>query len=239
MISILLPLKNGIEFLRDSINTVLAQTYQQYELLIGCNGINSFEYKNIRRIVQSFNNSKIKVFFFNTHTKTETLNELVYQAKYPNIALIDVDDLWVPNKLKLQIPLLEKYDVIGSNFEYFGDANGDPQLYLGKLCSTMFTTQNPLANSSAILKKKYAHWQPYWELLNDFHLWLFLLDQGKLFYNCPEILTKIRIHKNSFFNHKNAEASDILITQRKEKHLTPEEHKRLIDIFDNKKWELA
>ena len=49
--------------------------------------------------------------------------------KYSNfkwISLLDVDDIWLPNKLESQIPYMSRYDIIGTQCEYFGDLTSSP-----------------------------------------------------------------------------------------------------------------
>ena len=52
---------------------------------------------------------------------------------YNWISLIDVDDKWLVNKLESQIPYMKKYDIIGTNCQYFGDRTGQPAIPLGDL----------------------------------------------------------------------------------------------------------
>jgi len=56
MISILMPIKNGIDFLNESVESILQQTYTQWELIIGINGLpaNSYEYKIAKQYADVF-----------------------------------------------------------------------------------------------------------------------------------------------------------------------------------------
>ena len=129
MISILMPIYNGIEFIDESVLSVINQSYGQWELLIGINGHppNSDVYQTAKKYqtekVES--NKNIKVFDFpQIQGKSNTLNEMIQHCQYNYIALLDVDDSWHVDKLKIQSSLLNIYDVIGSNCVYFGDRNG-------------------------------------------------------------------------------------------------------------------
>lgn len=200
MISILIPIYNGIEFLEESVNSVLQQTTPDWELLIGINGHpeNSEVYQKAKKYEQQ---NKIKVFDFHwIQGKANTLNELVKYCNYDYVALLDVDDVWLPQKLETQIPYLKEYDVVGSQCLYFGNKHGESTVPFGDITCYNFKKNNPIINSSAIIKKKYAYW--FSIVLEDYDLWIRLRKQGMTFYNCEEILVKHRIHSKSEFNSK-------------------------------------
>lgn len=234
MISIIMPLYNGIEFLKESVSSIVAQTFKNWELLIVINGLPTIKSNEVIKIINTFKDSRIKIIKTNKRGKIKALNKGVYLAKNNIIALIDVDDLWESTKLEKQLPLLDKYDVIGCDVEYFDEHTGSPNLFLGKLIKPMFIWQNPLINSMVMFKKQNAWWDESWEGLDDYNLWIYLLNKNKTFYNVPEILGKHRIHKNSFFNNKNSKQNKEL--KLKIGNLTEEEIKILEDIIDNKRW---
>ena len=234
MISIVMPLHNGIEFLKESINSIISQTLKDWELIIVANGLSTAKINDIIRIIASFQDKRIKCIRINKRGKIKALNKGVFYAKNNIIALIDVDDIWMPEKLEKQLPLLQKYDVVGGDVEYFDEHHGSPNLFLGQLIKPMFIWQNPLINSMVILKKENAWWDESWEGLDDYNLWFYLLNKGKTFYNVPEILGKHRIHKNSYFNNKNNKLySDFKL---KIGNLSEDEIKYLESIIDNKEW---
>ena len=118
---------NGIEFIEDSVFSILSQTFETWELIIGINGHppNSETYK-IAYIFQQTYPDKIKVLdFYHLQGKSTTLNAMIAYCKYNYVALLDVDDIWIPNKLEIQSVYLNKYDVIGTKCVYFGNLNGN------------------------------------------------------------------------------------------------------------------
>jgi len=214
MISILIPIYNGIEFIEDSVSSVLNQTCDQWELLIGINGHpeNSLVYQMAKKYANPVSH-KIKVFdLFYCKGKSNTLNEMKKLCKYDYIALLDVDDIWHPQKLEIQRTLLDKYDVIGSNCVWFGEKKGIvPQIPVGDISNFDFTKVNPIINSSSVIRKELCHWNE--NGIEDYDLWLTLRKQNKTFYNFKEILVKHRIHNNSAFNSKgNYKKVDALLS---------------------------
>lgn len=209
MISILIPIYNGIEFIEDSVSSVLNQTYDQWELLIGINGHpqNSEVYKIAKEYEKKSNKAeqafgKIRVLdFYNIRGKSNTLNEMIQFCNYKYVAILDVDDIWHPQKLEVQSLQLEKYDVIGSNCIWFGDRPGIvPKIPVGDISDYDFSLVNPIINSSSVIRKELCYWNE--NGIEDYDLWLRLRKQNKKFYNFKEILVKHRIHNASAFNSK-------------------------------------
>jgi len=202
MISILMPIYNGIEFIEESVSSVLNQTYTEWEIIIAINGHpqNSVVYLTAKEYENK--SSKIRVFdFYTIKGKSNTLNNMIGYCNYDYVAILDVDDIWHKEKLNIQCKLLNNYDVIGSRCVYFGDKPGIvPQIPIGDISNFNFSLVNPIINSSAIIKKELCYWNE--NGIEDYDLWLKLKKQNKKFYNCKEILVKHRIHSESAFNAK-------------------------------------
>ena len=215
MISILMPIYNGIEFLEESLPTILYQTYKDWELIIGINGHppNSKTYQ----IAKKYENEKIQVLDLqNIKGKSEALNEMLKYTKYNWIALLDVDDKWLPQKLESQITYMNNYDVIGTRCKYFGDKNDIPFIPVGDTTNYNFLNVNPIINSSVLLRKELCWWDKAHDGVEDFDLWLKLWRQNKRFYNVPEIHVLHRIHKQSAFN---AQGNNLKVEQLKQKYI--------------------
>lgn len=201
MITILIPIYNGIEFISQCISGIESQTYTHWEVIIGVNGHekNSKVFKK----ASEFSNEKIKVFdMYEIKGKAKALNEMVKHAKYNWIALLDVDDVWLANKLQIQLNYMANYDVIGTRCIYFGDINNIvPRIPIGDITSFDFLSVNPVINSTVILKKELCNWRED-TMLEDYELWLRLWRMGKKFYNDAGVHMLHRIHKESAFNSK-------------------------------------
>jgi glycosyltransferase involved in cell wall biosynthesis len=197
-----MPIYNGIEFINESVSSVLEQTYDKWELLIGING--HPENSEIYKVAKAFEekSSKIKVFdFYNIKGKSNTLNELINYSKHDYIALLDVDDVWNPQKLETQSIWLGAYDVVGSNCVLIGDTPGIvPKIPQHDFSNFNFADVNPVINSSVIVRKELCSWNSKFDGVEDYDLWIRIKKLGKRFYNCPEILVLHRIHKSSAFN---------------------------------------
>lgn len=216
MISILLATYNGEKYLKYSIESVLNQTFKDFELLIGFNGTTD----NSREIVKNYNDSRIRIFdYLDERGKSNTLNKLIKEAKYDWLAIQDDDDCWLPNKLEKQIKYMNDFDIIGTLINYM-DANGN---ILDKLNLVLndsdikrvsFSGNNQIANTSTIFKKldilEIGGWRQEFDGIEDYDIWLRLMRIGKKFININESLVLHRIHSNSNFNTKNHDISKIL-----------------------------
>ena len=206
-VSILMPIYNGSEFLPESVSSVIQQTFTDWELLIAINGYDEPEntiYKMVRDYIKAIGDIRIKVLdYYDCKGKAATLNKMLGECQYPYVAILDVDDIWLPDKLAAQQPFIKKgYDVVGTKCVYFGEMNNIiPDIPTGNISTFKFLQVNPIINSSVVIRKELAHWEPAC-FLEDYDLWLRLWKEQRHFYNCHEVLVKHRIHKASAFNAK-------------------------------------
>lgn len=215
MISILMPIYNGIEFLEESISSIKTQTSIDWELLIGVNG--HPENSEVFKIANSYSSDKIFIREFpELKGKSVTLNKLLTFAKYDTICLLDVDDIWLPEKLAEQIPYMDKYDVIGTGCQYFGESDAIPRLYLGEISESNFSDINTIINSSSMINRKGRDifWDSSWDGVEDYELWIRLVKNDWTFFNIGISLVKHRIHSDSFFNTRNKDLSETLRKKR-------------------------
>lgn len=205
MISILMPIYNGIEFIEESVSSVLKQSFTEWELIIGINGHPpKSEIYNIAKSYEAKNN-QIRVYdLIDIRGKSNALNHMLQYCKYDYVAILDVDDIWMDNKLQTQFIYCFVYDVIGSQCVYFGSMEGiTPRIPLNDISDADFSLCNPMINSSVIMRKELCYWNSENDGVEDYELWLKLRKQGKRFYNCHDILVKHRIHPTSAFNTQN------------------------------------
>lgn len=211
-VSIVTPVYNGIEFLEECVNSVLAQTFTDWEMLIGING-HGADGGDAARIAQELvaRDSRLKLFIQPPplRGKVESLNHLVEQACADWICILDCDDKWAPTKLEEQIGVVHgeaaDADVIGTYCRYFGERDGMPNIPAGYINPAVLEEYNPIINSSAMVRKPHCTWV-YNDInygVEDFHLWMQICLKNKRLYNIPKILTYHRIHSTSAFNSKH------------------------------------
>lgn len=104
MVSVIMNCYNSSEFLLDAINSVYMQTFKDWEIIFWDNASTD----NSPGIARSFDN-RLKYFRGEKNVSLgQARNLALEKAKGEYIAFLDCDDLWLPEKLESQIPLLEK-----------------------------------------------------------------------------------------------------------------------------------
>ena len=106
LISIIINCFNGQEFLRETLNSVMNQTYKNWELIFWDNQSSD---RSID-ILKEFKNPKIRYFYSSVHTDLGKARELaIRKSKGQWIGFLDCDDIWLPNKLKQQVNIINSY----------------------------------------------------------------------------------------------------------------------------------
>lgn len=216
MISILLATYNGEKYITKSIESVLNQSFSEFELLIGFNGTTD----NTKSLVSKYRDSRIKIFdYCEDKGKGKTLNKLIKEANFSFICLQDDDDIWLRNKLEKQFHLMNEFDVVGSMIRYideYDNHKGKPNLSIKHEDIVYWSLNgiNQVANTSAMFKKHDALqvncWSDSLDGIEDYDFWLKLMRCGKRFTNIQEELVLHRVHSNSNFNTRQHDINKIL-----------------------------
>lgn len=105
LVSIIMPSYNTAQYIRDSIQSVINQTYKHWELII----VDDCSTDNTDEIVAEIDDSRIRYFKNNNNFGAAiSRNRAICEAKGQWIAFLDSDDLWLPEKLEKQISFMEK-----------------------------------------------------------------------------------------------------------------------------------
>ncbi len=103
-VSVITPTYNRANFLKKSIQSVLRQTFGDFEIIV----INNYSDDNTLEVVNSFNDDRIKIINFkNEGIIAKSRNQGIMNSSGRYIAFLDDDDLWCPDKLELQVKYLE------------------------------------------------------------------------------------------------------------------------------------
>ena len=108
LVSIILNCFNGEKYLKDALESVVNQTYNNWELVFWDNKSSD----GSKKILDLYNSKKFKYYRSNVHTSLyDARNLAVKECKGEFIAFIDADDYWEKDKLEKQIKLFEKENV--------------------------------------------------------------------------------------------------------------------------------
>lgn len=208
-VSVIMPVYNAERFLRQAVDSVLTQSYSDFELILvdDCSTDGSYdilcEYENKDKRVRVFKNEQNKGVSY-------TRNFAVSKANGEYIALIDSDDMWRKDKLSKQMSLIEKYpdtdlcytasafvdtESVESDFVF----NVPEQVTYKKLLK-----QNVASCSSVLIKKKWLVKYPmaHDNMHEDFAVWLSVLKDGGKARGINEPLLIYRVAANSKSGNK-------------------------------------
>lgn len=105
MVSIIIPTYNREKTITRSIESILNQTYQNFELLIVDDGSTD----RTREIVEAINDRRVKYLYQENQGACVARNHGIICSKGSYIAFQDSDDLWLPEKLEKQLKIFQKY----------------------------------------------------------------------------------------------------------------------------------
>lgn len=229
------------EHLREAIESILNQTYSNFELII----INDGSQNNPENIIQSYNDDRIKYYSQENRGISASRNFGTKVSTGEYIAVMDSDDISLPTRLEKEINFLEsnpEYSLVGSCFEVF------PRNDIGKMMEEPkyfdFLHNCWLMHSSVMFRKSdFEKYNLYYnENLNcaiDYDLWCRAVKYLK-FYNIQEVLLKYRVEGQGIATRRRDERirNTINIQQKMLDELTFDKkmQERIIDvIYKNKK----
>lgn len=208
-VSVIMPVYNAERFLRDAINSVLLQSYKDFELILidDCSTDSSYkilcEYERKDSRVRVYKNEVNKGVSF-------TRNFGVSKALYDYIALIDSDDMWDKEKLLKQVNLVREYP--DTDLIYTGSAFIDTNSVKSEFVFSVPTEvsykkllkQNVISCSSVFIKKEWLikHPMAHDNMHEDFAVWLSVLKNGGKARGINEPLLIYRVDRNSKSGNK-------------------------------------
>lgn len=108
-LSVILPIHNGGKYLRDAIQSVMQQTFQDFELI----AIDDGSTDNTLQILQEFKDPRVRIFSQENSGLVTTLQRGMRLACAPLIARMDHDDKCMPNRFALQVQFLQEHPEVG------------------------------------------------------------------------------------------------------------------------------
>ena len=100
LVSIIINCYNGEKYLKKSIQSILSQTYSNWEIIFFDNNSDD----SSKKIVKKFSDNRIKYFYSKkTHSLYKARNIAISKSKGEYICFLDTDDIWLKDKLKIQL----------------------------------------------------------------------------------------------------------------------------------------
>ena len=214
IVTVLMPVYNAGAFLRPTLETILGQTYREFEFLI----INDCSTDDSLETIRSFGDPRIRV-----HTnpvnmgQTKSLNVGLRLARGKYIVVNDADDYSLPKRIETQLDFIMKnpeYPVVGTSC-YIMDREGkilrtflrptDP-----REIQLQFLSDTPMTHGSVIMQKDailaMGGYNEDFRIIQDYELWSTLMRKGTRVMNIPDILVVIRTFADSIsFKERDAQ----------------------------------
>lgn len=208
LVSIIMNCYNGQEFVSEAINSVLSQSHTNWELIFWDNCSTD----TTPNIVNRYNDRRIKYFRADVKTSLGSArNSAITHSQGEFIAFLDSDDIWKPEKLKVQIDIMLSEKSVGyiyTNYIGFWD-NGEfiaiDQTKKNQIegFSNLFKFYN-VGMSTALVRRSVVNsfnieFDENFTLIEDYDYFLRIAYFSKAYY-CANLLVNYRMHPNSLTN---------------------------------------
>lgn len=246
-VSVIMSCYNHRKYVAEAIESVLAQTYTDFEFLIADDGSTDAA----ADVVRSYTDDRIKFFEYDKNTTFYAWEEMNRIARGKYVAYIASDDVWREDKLEKQVAFLEQHTEYEACFTWVETIDGESRIADEKNSKNvifnteqrsseawykkLFLESNSLAAPSYMMKtevfKQLDGFRFKYRQLQDYDLWLRYLLKHKL-YVLPEKLTFYRWHESDSTANISFLSSEAIIRNWNEiYHIYSEQIELIEDIF--------
>jgi len=214
-ISVILPSYNHAKYIKKSIESVLSQHFEDFELLIS----DDASLDNSWDVISSINDKRIFAFLQDQNLgPVGNLAFLVGKARGKYIALINSDDFWEPEKLLKQIFIMDSMPELGACFTWaslvddhgsevtgsesiWRDIFRQPNRTQGKWLRHFFNSGNCLCHPSMLMRKEVyeaiGFYNPAFKQLPDFEMWIRLVKSYPIHIIQENLVAHLRTGNNT------------------------------------------
>lgn len=207
LISIITPSYNSEKFISKTIESVLSQTYTNWEMII----VDDCSPDNSNEIIEEYckKDSRVKLIKLEKNSgPARARNTAIKEAKGRYIAFLDADDLWLPDKLEKQIKFMNENNLsfTYSAYKLIDEEDNDLGVFIPReeLTYEDILKTNDIGCLTAIYdtEKLGKVYMPNILKRQDYGLWLKILKEIKETKGIVEPLAIYRIRKNSVSSNK-------------------------------------
>jgi glycosyltransferase involved in cell wall biosynthesis len=218
-VSIIVPTYNRAHLVMETIDSILAQTVKDFELIV----VDNESTDNTEEVIKSYTDERIKYFRHqNNGLVAVNRNYGISKANGEYIAFCDDDDLWMPEKLERQVKLLDLNKELGLVYSdcYIIYENGNLERYtlLSSLKLFRGNVFNKLFQSNFIpmltvmirreILSKVGGFDPKYIIAQDYDLWLRIAEHYPIDF-IEEPLAKYRIHGESISRNRELAINEV------------------------------
>ncbi len=234
-VSVVIPVYDGGRFIRDAVNSVLNQTFKDYEIIVVDDG----SVDDTKEVLSSYGN-RIKYIYQSNRGVSAARNRGIRASKGEYIAFLDQDDLWLPRKLELQVKYLGEHPTVGLVFSdtqsvAVGKLPAFDRRFVnkrafqisrphrGKVFRDLFV-QNFVPTLTVVVRKicfdKVGLFDPSVDSAEDYDMWLRIARFFSLDY-IDQPLATYRMHAQSLIHNVEKHLESMILTRKKMIGLEP------------------
>lgn len=200
LVSVVIPFYDHIDWLIEAVESVLSQSYSNIEIVV----VNDGSKEDVHDFLNKYEN-RIKYIYKENGGPASARNIGVEIAKGEYIAFLDSDDLWLPNKLELQIQEMERFNAVWSCSDYqnFGQDESIIPMIAGQEKPILIdyepdriATPTVVIQASVLQPNKRLRFNKEMRFGQDAYLWMQIIADYKLLV-LPSVLVKVRIRGNN------------------------------------------
>lgn len=235
VVSVIMSVKNGLPYLPETLDSVLAQTYPYWEMLIVDDGSTDGTWE----VLQGFHDARISALKQENTGVATAKNRAIQNSRGRYLAIIDADDIWLPDKLEKQVDFLDTHldHVAVGGFVDIIDYDGT-YLYTEKKPVTDAEIRrhqehrNPWTHSAVMFTRQAFHkvggyYEPIQQYIVDYMIMYQLSGVGKV-HQLPTELVQYRIVPTALSAKQNSREFDAIAHRAIRKgRMPPEDIERL------------
>jgi len=206
-ITVLMPVYNGEKYLRKAVDSILNQTFSDFEFLI----INDGSSDDSVNIINSYSDPRIRLVHNEKNLKlVATLNKGFDLAQGEFLARMDCDDISLSQRLAKQVEVMDACPEVGVCGSWAKKINGNGEIIgnyrtpTGEKLAKFIWRPSPVIHPTALIRnkifKQYRYDQEFMDA-EDYELWLRVSRNSRL-YNLSDYLLLYRMHSSSVSNTK-------------------------------------
>lgn len=223
-VSVIIPCYNHGDYIGEAVESVLAQTFKDFEIIIVNDGSTD---ENTITLLKDYKNPYIKVIHTPHQGLGEARNVGIRNSSGKYILPLDADDKISPEYLADAVKILDNDDgikIVYCNVEYFGEKSG--LIELGPFSRQKILIYNMICCAAFFRRRDYDLTNGYNKnlvCLEDWDFWLSLLEKGGRVYKIPKTHFYYRFRRNSMLNS---------MSPRVLEHITKQVYRNHIELYD-------
>ncbi len=235
LVSVIMPAYNAERYLRTAVESVLQQTFTDFEFII----INDGSTDRTENILQSYKDPRIKVIYQEQSGLVPTLNRLLNLAQGQFIARMDADDQSAPTRLAEQVLWFQKNPngiLVGSWTTVIDESGNKVKNAIypvsDSFCKIALCSGNAFAHGAVMFRRNDCRYRQEYNFAEDYELWHRLARLGKIG-NIPSFLYSWRSHNRSISHQNKKQQKEInkkIQLELRENNLIPKYSEILSDV---------